>query len=102
MMHRYDDRFFAVADETAARAADSIIGELSGRLEIGSVLDLGCGRGVWLSRWAASGVIDILGVDGPYVPQEKLHIPSQDFLAGDLDLGPTAFRAEKVEGAGAA
>ena len=26
----------------------------------------------------------------------------EDFLAGDTDLSPAAFRAEKVEGAGAA
>ena len=83
-MHLYDDQFFAVADATAGQAADAVIGELSGRLGVKSVLDLGCGRGVWLSRWAAHGASDILGVDGPYVPVEKLHVPAASFMARDL------------------
>jgi hypothetical protein len=30
------------------------------------------------------GATDVQGVDGPYVDQDKLHIPKQRFLAGDL------------------
>jgi SAM-dependent methyltransferase len=83
-LYAYDDRFFAVADRTAAASADGILRCLPAELKIGSVLDLGCGRGVWLARWVAHGVGDILGIDGPYVDVDKLHVPSSAFLARDL------------------
>jgi len=83
-LYAYDDRFFAVADRTAAASAERVVRALLGALKIGSVLDLGCGRGAWLACWAAHGVGDILGVDGPYVDVGKLHVPAAAFLARDL------------------
>jgi SAM-dependent methyltransferase len=58
---------------------------------IKSVLDLGCGRGVWLAGWLQRGAIEVLGVDGPYVDRSKLHIPGASFLAHDL-AQPLALR----------
>jgi SAM-dependent methyltransferase len=48
------------------------------------VLDVGCGRGVWLAIWLKHGAKDVQGVDGPYVDQSRLHIPKSQFLARDL------------------
>jgi SAM-dependent methyltransferase len=48
------------------------------------VLDVGCGRGVWLAIWLKHGAKDVQGVDGPYVDQSRLHIPTSQFLARDL------------------
>lgn len=39
---------------------------------------------MWLSIWQRHGVKEIQGVDGPYVEQERLHIPQSMFLARDL------------------
>ncbi len=56
-----------------------------------SVLDVGCGPGVWLAEWSRIGVEEILGVDGDYVPRNKLAIPADAFRAIDIsqpfDLG---------------
>ena len=91
VQHEYDEQFFTVADGTAAESADGVIGWLSPVLKIGSVLDVGCARGVWLSRWTAHGTADIFGVDGPYISAANLHIPRDRFIAHDLnteiDLG---------------
>jgi SAM-dependent methyltransferase len=65
-------------------SAEHVVRLLAEQLPIRSVLDLGCGRGVWLSIWQRHGAQEIQGVDGPYVDQERLHIAKSQFLAGDL------------------
>jgi hypothetical protein len=49
-----------------------------------SVVDVGCGLGVWLSVFRDHGVEDIFGVDGAYVEKDMLNIPVERFLAADL------------------
>ncbi len=57
-----------------------------------SVADIGCGSGAWLSVWRELGRDDILGIDGPYVRQERLKIPADGFLARDVSRGFDAGR----------
>ena len=80
----YDERFFQTADQTAAAAADGLLPHLAREIPIRSVLDVGCGRGVWLARWLRYGATDIAGVDGPYVDPEQLAIPRSAFRALDV------------------
>lgn len=83
-MRAYNDLFFTTADRTAALAADGVLRHLNSRIPVKSVLDLGCGRGVWLAQWVAYGAKDVIGVDGPYVDLNKIQIPKERFLASDL------------------
>ena len=83
-LYAYDNRFFDTADRTAAISADHVVRLLAEQLPVRSVLDLGCGRGVWLSIWQQHGAQDIQVVDGPYIDPERLHIPRAQFLARDL------------------
>ncbi len=85
-MHIYDEEFFKTADRTAARSAVRVLPPLAAELEVRSVLDLGCGRGVWLSEWLRLGALEVFGVDGPYVELDYLHIPKTSFLAADLSM----------------
>jgi hypothetical protein len=39
---------------------------------------------VWLSIWRRHGAKDVQGVDGPYIDQTAIHIPTSQFLARDL------------------
>jgi SAM-dependent methyltransferase len=48
------------------------------------VLDVGCGRGVWLRAWKARGVRVVLGLDGAYVDAARLQIGPDEFAAADL------------------
>jgi SAM-dependent methyltransferase len=50
-----------------------------------SILDVGCGTGIWLRAALDQGVTDILGVDGVDLPAEKLRIPKQRFRHADLN-----------------
>jgi len=58
-------------------------------MQIGSVADVGCGNGSWLSVFRESGVSRILGVDGDWIEIDRLLIPSECFrrVRLDQDLG---------------
>lgn len=49
-----------------------------------SVIDIGCGRGVWLVEFAARGVQQTLGRDGPWVNNPRLLIAPEHFVETDL------------------
>src|SRR5438874_4807793 len=50
-----------------------------------SVVDFGCGLGIWLEKFVLHGVEDYVGVDGPWVPQDDLHFRQDHFVAARLD-----------------
>ena len=50
-----------------------------------SVIDIGCGVGSWLRAAFELGVGDLLGLDGEYVPREKLLISPANFRSCDLE-----------------
>lgn len=83
-MYNYDSSFFATADRSGVYSADAVIELLMRFLPVKSVLDLGCGRGLWLAKWLAHGVAEVVGVDGPYVDATALHIPRTAFVSRDL------------------
>ncbi|MEO0623534.1 MAG: methyltransferase domain-containing protein [Pseudomonadota bacterium] len=91
MSYVYDSDFFDYIDGGVRRSATAMIGDALSPLAPGSVLDVGCGRGLWLSVWQAAGVSDVTGVDGDYVERSRLAIPEAQFVAADLtepvDLG---------------
>jgi SAM-dependent methyltransferase len=80
----YDDHFFDTVDYSASKTAAGILRNLLGKIEIKSVLDLGCGRGAWLGWWMNHGATDVFGIDGAYVDVSKLHIPRTSFMPFDL------------------
>ena len=53
-----------------------------------SVVDVGCGLGTWLSTLLKlrNENVDILGIDGPWINQDLLVIPKDNFLAIDFSL----------------
>jgi hypothetical protein len=67
-------------------AARTIIPILRSFVEIGSVLDVGCARGAWLSAWAETGCNDFMGVDGTTVVPAQLAIDPARFMATDLSV----------------
>ena len=82
--HNYDDRFFDYIGRGARRSAQRMIPLVREHLQVSSVVDIGCGRGVWVDEWRRSGVEDAFGVDGEYVSAEQLVIPKGCFAAFDL------------------
>lgn len=90
-LHEYTDEFFEYIERGSIASARHFCSFLAPLLGVNSILDVGCGRGAWLREWQNAGVRITQGVDGPYVRQQSLLIPIQDFTAVDLstrfDLG---------------
>ncbi|WP_195819665.1 class I SAM-dependent methyltransferase [Roseobacter sp. MH60115] len=84
MTHVYSDTFFDYIDQSARASAQSFTQLLYPLLRPESVIDLGCGRGVWLNEWQRAGARDVLGADGDYVDPDTLDIPREAFLPANL------------------
>lgn len=84
MYHVYSSEFYEYINAGSRRSARVFIPLLHGALPIDSLLDVGAGVGAWASEWLASGVADIVAVDGSYVPKDALLIPADKFVPHDL------------------
>jgi 2-polyprenyl-3-methyl-5-hydroxy-6-metoxy-1,4-benzoquinol methylase len=85
--HDYNSLFFDYVEAGSRRAARHIIPFLLRHLPLSSVIDVGCGRGVWVEEWRRNGVEDAIGADGDYVDRNRLLIPKERFSAFDLAQG---------------
>jgi SAM-dependent methyltransferase len=82
-MYGYGTGFYAANAAIAVRSAQRIVPELTAAFPVHSVVDFGCGRGAWLSVWAAAGA-SVIGVDGPFLDKERLLIDRANFCSADL------------------
>ena len=80
----YDGSFFDSIEDYAKSSAAVLYDLLRPLYSFESVVDIGCGNGVWLSVFQEKGVKTILGVDGSYVDQSQLRIPGESFHPHDL------------------
>ena len=63
-MRKYDQNFSKYTTRQNCLSAQIVIDELLIALgEVKSVIDIGCGEGVWLSTWKKKGVVDVTGID---------------------------------------
>ena len=97
----YDKAFYEEQCLGSRNSALVIVPFLLGTFAIGSVVDLGCGLGTWLSVFERCGIKDIAGYDGDYVPREYLQIPEECFhpadLSGPIDFGRRCDLAMSLE-----
>jgi SAM-dependent methyltransferase len=88
MSYRYDSEFFDFVNASAGRSASLFIKELAKSAFAGaqpsSVLDVGCGRGIWLAAWSRQATARVLGIDGDYVARSSLAIDPSCFLSRDI------------------
>ena len=82
--YRYEAVFFDFVDRSSGRSANIFLRALLDHVRPRSVLDVGCGRGIWLKSWVSLDVTDIQGVDGEYVDKERLHIKKEEFHSTDI------------------
>jgi SAM-dependent methyltransferase len=80
----YDPAFFSSLNATSSKSAKIIVPLIIDLVCPHSVIDIGCGTGIWLSVFKAHNIDEITGVDGHWVRDELLLIPKSRFLTQDL------------------
>lgn len=75
----YTERFYEDQMDGSMRSARIIAPIVCEVLTVNSVLDLGCGVGTWLRAFAECGAHRLIGLDGDYVPRDKMLIDVADF-----------------------
>jgi hypothetical protein len=80
----YNDGFYDALAEGASRSARIVVPLVLQLVSVQSVIDFGCGRGVWLSIFKDYGVKVVKGLDGAYVNESGLLISPDEFEAVDL------------------
>lgn len=80
----YTENFFSELQGGSYRSAKEIVPLILELVRPGSVIDIGCGAGTWLSVFKEFGIEEICGVDGDYVDAKILKIPKEQFLSLDL------------------
>lgn len=83
----YDRAFFAAQVDGSARSARIVVPMLLDLCpNVRSVVDVGCGAGVWLARFKEGGVEHVLGLDGGSAEDH-----------GQLEISPDEFRSADFE-----
>ena len=82
---RYGKGFYSARDSNTRESAEKILALLMARLPpINSAIDVGCGVGTWLAALRRSGIIDVQGIEGPWVRHELLEIPREQLFETDM------------------
>lgn len=97
----YDADFFQNIEDGAMASAQIVLPFVQRHFSVRSVVDFGCGNGVWLNAWKNLGAQRVRGLDGPYVDQATLRIDATDFTPADLsqpiDLNETFDLVQSLE-----
>jgi SAM-dependent methyltransferase len=80
----YNAEFFEAHRDGSRRSAAIAVPLLIDLFQPGSVVDVGCGTGTWLSVFREHGVTDILGIDGPWIEEPQRDVPEAFFRECDL------------------
>ncbi|SEL50525.1 hypothetical protein SAMN04488505_102424 [Chitinophaga rupis] len=82
---KYDDRFFDLLEKNSYSSAQRVLPIVNGFIHPQSIIDVGCGSGVWLKVVSEElHIQDYQGVEGPYVKPETLKVPADKVLFKDL------------------
>ena len=78
-MESYSHEFYDELSDTALPSARRIVPLIRDMLSVDSVVDIGCGSGGWLSVFRDSGASRVLGIDGDWLNEQQLLIPTACF-----------------------
>ena len=82
--HRYTDTFYSYIERGSVSSARTVLPILEENIKFESVVDVGCGRGAWLSIFKEIGAHRVHGLDGAYVDSSNLLIDKSCFTEHDL------------------
>jgi SAM-dependent methyltransferase len=98
---KYDADFFQNIEDGAMASAEIVLPFVQRHLSARSVVDIGCGNGVWLNVWKRLGAERVHGLDGAWVDLRTLRIDAAEFTPADLsqpiDLHQTFDLVQSLE-----
>jgi SAM-dependent methyltransferase len=80
----YNKEFYDLQVRGSLESARIFLGFLFARWVPNSVVDIGCGRGAWLTVCKELGSERLMGLDGPWVTQDMMLDPAIDFRSANL------------------
>jgi len=82
----YNDNFYHLRNNKTYTAASTIVPVVLNLVKnVDSVVDFGCGVGVWLKAFKENGVNNVLGLDGEWVNKKYLEIDNKEFQEVDFE-----------------
>lgn len=84
-MSAYDEAFYETQMAESLESARLYLKHLWKFIQPASVVDVGCGRGMWLKAAGELGATRLLGLDGSWNRQELMSDPAIRFRATDLN-----------------
>lgn len=82
---KYDTQFFDDLEANSYASAKGVLPIVKELVQPQSVIDIGCGSGMWLKVWSEElGISDFFGVEGPYVKPEQMKVPISHIQFKDL------------------
>lgn len=67
-------------------SAEVVVPLVIGLVGPSTVIDVGCGTGLWLREFKRRGVRDVLGIDFCQIPDEEIVLEPEEFVRRDLAL----------------
>lgn len=83
----YTRSFFDDTQKQVTQSAQRVVPVLMQLICPSSVVDVGCGTGLWLKVFREAGVAEVLAIDGDYVQRDALAIEPERFMPRDLSRG---------------
>lgn len=84
-MQVYDSNFYSALELGVRSSSSVIIPYLLEFSKAQSVLDVGCGNGIWLKEFERNGIKDYTGIDGDYVKEEDFRAEFSRFTPKNLE-----------------
>src|ERR1043165_268750 len=83
----YTKSYYEEIQFSSASSAKALVPLVAELIRPRSIVDVGCGTGIWLKEWERQGVSDYTGLDGDYIKEDQLVIPEEKFIPTNLDNG---------------
>ena len=84
-MPSYSAAFYRDLDRTASPSSARVVPLVLDLVGARSAVDVGCGDGSWLAAFSDAGVVEVLGLDGPWIAPNLLKIATRDFRRTKLE-----------------
>ena len=91
---RYNTSFYQEQADGSASSAAVVVPFLVDCLNPQSVLDVGCGVGLWCQQFAQWGVDVVAGIDGPWVAPESFKLGPKNLVQFDFMSEQQPFRPQ--------